>query len=342
MKLRELAEKLGLSQTTVSRALNGFPEVSEETRARVRAAADLHGYAPSAAARRLAQGRSGAIGLILPATRDLSAELLFTEFLRGCVERASTLGYDINLSMVQDGQPEDLAYRRAVQSAHLDALIVTSPRTFDPRLLLLRELEVPFVVHGRSVCNVPYAFLDIDNEGAFCSATRFLMDLQHRRIALLNGDTHLSFAADRERGYRMALASRDLGLPRDLSFSGRMNEQEGRAAAGRMLSLPGSARPTAFLCSSIALASGVRLAAADAGLEIGRDIALIAHDDRLQGMEAEVFDPPLTAIQSSLSEAGKRIVEICLATLCKRDEPPPQEVWPANLVVRQSTMPAPR
>ena len=71
MNLRELSLELGLSQTTVSRALNGFPEVSEETRARVKAAADLHGYRPSAAARRLATGQSGTLGLVFPAERKI-------------------------------------------------------------------------------------------------------------------------------------------------------------------------------------------------------------------------------------------------------------------------------
>ena len=127
MNLRELSTLLGLSQTTVSRALNGFPEVSEDTRVRVKAAADLHGYRPSAAARRLATGQSGTLGLIFPAERNMLGDLLFTEFLGGCVEKAGDLGYDVTLAMARSGQSEEAVYRRSVRSARVDAMIRVEP-----------------------------------------------------------------------------------------------------------------------------------------------------------------------------------------------------------------------
>ena len=76
-------------------------------------------------------------------------------------------------------------------------------------------------------------------------------------------------------------------------------------------------------------------------ITIGRDIALVAHDDRLYGMEAESFDPPLTATQSSIGDAGRRVVEICIAALREPTKETVHEVWPVDLVVRQSTMPMP-
>lgn len=341
MNLRELSAKLGLSQTTVSRALNGFPEVSEETRARVRAAAELHGYRPSAAARRLATGQSGTLGLVFPGERNLLADLLFTEFLRGCVEKASELSYDVTLSMAHGAQTEELVYRRAVRNARVDAMILSGPLVEDPRPALLRKLGVPFIIHGRTRSPEPYAFMDIDNEGAFFAAAKLLTDLRHRRIALLNGERHLNFAADRERGFCKALASCGLAADQALISCGSMVEQEGFAAAAAMLSRPAAQRPTAFVCSSIGLALGVKRAAAAAGLQIGRDLALIAHDDRLHGMEAEGFDPPLTATQSPISDAGRRVVELCVRALHAPSDTLPQEVWPVDLVVRKSTMPAP-
>ena len=341
MNLRELSARLGLSQTTVSRALNGFPEVSEETRARVRAAAELHGYRPSAAARRLATGQSSTLGLVFPGERNLLADLLFTDFLRGCVEKASELGYDVTLSMAHGTQTEEAIYRRAVRNARFDAMIVSGPLVEDPRPSLLRKLKIPFIVHGRTLSSDPYPFMDIDNEGAFLSAAKLLVDLQHRRIALLNGERSMNFAVDRERGFRAALSGAGLLPEEDLIFSGSMTEQEGFRAAAAMLAKPSRQRPTAFVCSSVALALGVRRAAMAAGLHIGRDIALVAHDDRLHGMESEGIDPPLTATQSSISDAGRRVVELCIARLRSPDDPWPQEVWPVNLVMRQSTMPAP-
>jgi LacI family transcriptional regulator len=101
-------------------------------------------------------------------------------------------------------------------------------------------------------------------------------------------------------------------------------------------------RPSAFLCSSIAQALGVRKAALETGLVIGRDISLIAHDDRLHDIRAETFDPPLTATQSSIGAAGKRVVELAITMLRDAKAPLPSEVWPVDLVARASTGPAPR
>lgn len=341
MNLRDLSTVLGLSQTTVSRALNGFPEVSEETRARVRAAAELHGYRPSAAARRLATGQSGTLGVVFPRQRNMLGDLLFTEFLGGCVERASDLGYDITLAMASGQQTEETVYRRAVRSARVDAMILSSPLLVDPRVGLLRGLGMPFIVHGRTQVETPYPFLDIDNEGAFYQAARLLTDLGHQRIALLNGDLAYNFATDRFNGYVRALAERGLQPDANLTSGGLMNDEHGIAEATRLLGLPHAQRPTAFLCASIAQAQGVKRALTAAGLTVGRDISLIAHDDRLHEMRAESFDPPLTATQSSIGDAGRRLVELLITQLREPDAPMVQELWPVDLVVRSSTGPAP-
>ena len=341
MNLRELSSKLGLSQTTVSRALNGFPEVAEETRARVREAAEKYGYRPSAAARRLATGQSGTLGLIFPAERNMLGDLLFTEFLGGCVERASLLSYDITLGMAHGSQSEEAVYRRAVRNARVDAMILSSPVIADPRPHLLRQLGMPFIVHGRTRSDVPYAHLDIDNEGAFLAAAKLLCDLGHRRIALINGQRRFNYAADRERGFRAALEARGLQPEPGFICEDLMHEEAGYRRAHQLLQLGAAMRPTAFLCSSLSQAQGVRKACTESGLVIGRDVALIAHDDRLHDFGAETFDPPLTATQSSIGDAGRRVVELCVAMLAQPDAPLPQEVWPVDLVVRRSTMAAP-
>jgi LacI family transcriptional regulator len=339
MNLRDLSAILGLSQTTVSRALNGFPEVSEDTRARVRAAAELHGYRPSAAARRLATGQSGTLGVVFPRERNMLGDLLFTEFLGGCVEQASDRGYDITLAMASGEQTEESVYRRAVRSARVDAMILSSPLLADSRLDLLRSLNMPFIVHGRTTSAVPYPHLDIDNEGAFFKATKLLTDLGHKRIAFLNFDLNYNFANDRANGYLHALAL--AGIERDdvLLSVAAMTEYAGADEAERLLNLP--QRPTAFVCSSISQAVGVQTAARRRNLKIGQDISLIAHDDRLHEIRAEAFDPPLTATQSSIGDAGKRLVELLINQLTDNSMPPVAEIWPVDLVVRASTGPAP-
>jgi LacI family transcriptional regulator len=339
MNLRDLSELLKLSQTTVSRALNGFPEVSEETRARVRAAAELHGYRPSAAARRLATGQSGTLGIIFPSERNLLGDLLFTEFLEGCLEKAAELGYDVTLAMATGAQSEEAVYRRTVRSARVDGMILSTPVLSDPRIALLEGLKMPYVLHGRTRVDTPYPHLDIDNEGAFFAATQLLTNLGHTRIALLNGETRHTYAADRLSGYTRALAQRAIAINPKLISSSIMLESHGISAAEELLSLSPEIRPTAFLCSSLSLAAGVQRTAKAKGLVIGREISLIAHDDRVHGFRAEDFDPPLTATQSSIGDAGRRIVELLIARVKDPEAALPLEVWPVDLVVRASTGP---
>ncbi|TIX99979.1 MAG: transcriptional regulator, partial [Mesorhizobium sp.] len=122
-----------------------------------------------------------------------------------------------------------------------------------------------------------YPFTDIDNEGAFHEATRLLVQLGHRRLALINGDDRETFAIHRERGVRRALAASGLALGEGHVCSLAMTEENGYRAARRLLER--SDAPTAIACSSLIMALGVVRAARDLGLTIPGDLSLIAHDD---------------------------------------------------------------
>lgn len=202
MNLKQLSKMLELSQTTVSRALNGYPEVNEDTRRRVADAARRHGYRPNPSARRLATGKAGMIGYVLPTGSSVDIDPHFVEFLSGMGDYARSHDLDLVLSPA-DASDEETTYRRVVANRQVDALYLSSPKANDPRIRWLNELGLPFLVHGRSDgLGFEYAFLDIDNEGAFSEATRLLLQLGHRRIGLINGQPHETFAIHRERGVR--------------------------------------------------------------------------------------------------------------------------------------------
>ena len=208
MNLRELAGLLDLSVTTVSRALNGYPEVNADTRARVVAAARRHGYSPNLVARRLATGRAQAIGHVIPLAAHQMINPIFSDFLAGAGEAYSTAGYDMILSVVPEAG-ESAAYRTMATQRKVDGVIVHAPRLNDPRIDLLTDLDLPFLVHGRDGRPEPkYRWLDMNNRQAFLRATEYLLDLGHTRIALLNGLESLHFARRRRIGYEDALAAR--------------------------------------------------------------------------------------------------------------------------------------
>ena len=334
MNLKQLSQTLGLSQTTVSRALNGYPEVNKETRRRVVDTAKQHGYRPNPSAKRLATGKSGMIGIVLPTGNSVNIDPHFVEFLSGMGDYARAHDLDLALSPV-DGKDEETTYRRIAAGKQVDAIYVSSPRPADKRIALLNQLDMPYLVHGRSEgLDFDYPFMDIDNEGAFHEAARLLVQLGHRRIALINGETTQTFAIFRERGTRRALVANGLVLPEALIRSVAMGEENGYRAARSLLEM--KEPPSAILCSSLIMALGVARAVSDLGLVIPRDVSLIAHDDVFPWLKPENFPVALATTRSSVRAAGTRVAERLVAHLSGREDVRYGEVWPVDLIVRGS------
>lgn len=343
MNLKQLAASLGLSQTTVSRALNGYPEVGEATRARVLAAAKAANYAPNSRARRLATGRAMTVGHVIPLSgREELVNPIFADFLAGAGEVYASQGYDMLLSMVPSGEVER-TYRQMASNGSVDGVMVQAPRLEDKRIALLNELGLPYLVHGRTRDHGAYSWLDIANIRAFRRAAEFLLELGHERIALLNGPETLDFADRRRRGFEEALAERGLAPDPSLMRADLMTEHFGYSAAAEMLEHDDP--PTAFLASAIMPAIGVRRAVAERSLWLGRDVSVICYDDGLSYMANDATGnprgAPFTALKSSIRDAGRRCAEILIERIRDPDLPPHHELWEAELTLGQSTGPAP-
>lgn len=335
MNLKELSDHLGLSQSTVSRALNGYRDVNPATRERVLEAARRFGYAPNANAHRLATGQSGAIGIVFPSGNDPLLDPLFTDFLSGLTHSAARRQMDVLVSASLDSA--EASYRRIAQKRSVDAVVLSSPLREDGRIALLERLGIPSVVHGRTDGPRRYAFLDIDNDGAFRQATELLIGLGHQRIGLVNGDERQSFAIDRAAGWRRALEANGLAADERLCGSDVMTDEAGYRLTARMLDA--EAPPTAVICSSIFSAFGACRAIRDHGLAIGADVSVIAHDDGIASIRPEAHNPPLTTTFSSIHKAGERIAEIVADVVGGAAPESRQEVWPVDLIFRDSTRP---
>lgn len=338
MRLKDLAEHLGLSQTTVSRALNGYPEVNEATRLRVTETAARLGYRPNASALRLATGRAGAIGLVLRGADELGPHM--SEFMAGMSGRMSTEEIDILLITVENYQDEMAAYRRLAASQKVDAFVLHSPTLKDARAELLLDLNIPFVMHGRTNIGLPVAWLDIDNTSAIERATSHLLDLGHRRIALLNGVKGRTFAEHREIGYLAALSARGVAFDAALMGNSVFTDEVAFRMAQAMLEL--RPRPTAFLAGSMMTALGVFRAIRQAGLVLGKDVSMIAHDDVFPYLNADNMYPTMSTTRSSIRQAGGRVAELVLQVLGGKPLEDVHELWPVELVLRESSRPPPQ
>lgn len=341
MNLKDLAHRLGLSPTTVSRALNGYPEVNEATRERVIAAAKEHNYHPNTRAIRLATGRAMAVGHVIAiANRHEIVNPVFADFIAGAGETYSRNDYDMVLSVVPDDE-EEQTYRAMKVKGNVDGVIVHGPRENDPRIALLGEVGLPFVVHGRATgATQDYSWLDVNNRRAIQRATEHLLDLGHRRIALVNGLEFMDFAIRRRRGYLDALAAQQIAADPALMSSDEMTEVAGFRAARAMLALPDP--PTAFVAASMLSGMGVRRAIEGNGLKLGRDVSVIIFDDDLSYMKNGEERPIFTAMRSSVREAGRMVAEMLLARIANPAAGEAQRLLEAELVEGMSTGPAPQ
>lgn len=339
--IRQLAEHLGLSPATVSRALNGFPEVGDATRQRVLEGAERLHYKPNSSAKRLATGKSGMVGMIFRASQNLLVDAHFVDFLAGLSVGLAEREIDLIIHTATLGQLTT-HYKRVVASGSVDGIIVSAPTIDDERITTLRDRAFPFVVHGRTVDRAPYAFYDIDNDGAFAAATTLLADLGHKRIALLNGPSGLAFVAQREAGFRRVTAARGITIPSRFVTHDEMSEDLGYRRAAALLSGAEGLAPTAFICSSTMMALGVIRAAAAHSLKIGSDISIIAHDDVLPHLRSEHFSPALTVTRSPIRDAGVALAEMIVARIAGVDPLKLQRIVSVDLIARSSTGPAPK
>ena len=334
--LKDVAQYLGLSPATVSRALNGFPEVGAKTRDRVVEAARELGYTPNSNAQRLATGRAGVVGMIFRSANNMMVDPHFTEFLSGLCTTLANSDIDLMFHVAPRGQQLS-HYARFMSGGGVDGMIVSAPETDDQRIETLLARNFPFVVHGRHAEQVPYAYFDIDNDGAFTAATRLLADLGHTRIALLNGPEGLAFVEQRQRAFLRTVAERGFSVPPKFLGHDEMNEEAGHARAAAMLKM--EPRPTAFICSSSLLALGVYRALSEVDLEIGGDVSVIAHDDVLPHMRTEHFSVPLTVTRMPIRDASVHLADMISKVIAGTDPKSLQITEPVDLVVRDSTGP---
>ena len=340
MNLKELSELLGLSQTTVSRALNGYPEVSEKTRIRVQAAAREHNYSPNSRATGLATGRAMVIGHVIPlSARHEIVNPVFGDFVAGALLTYSQNNYDLMFAHAIDGGEAEI-YKSLYNRRVVDGVVLQGPLVTEPRIKALRDLGIPFVVHGRSSdeCG-PYNWVDVDNTRSFRRAAEFLIDLGHRRIALINGLEEMDFAWRRRTGYLEALKAAGLEVNPDYMSSEEMTEVAGHHAARDMLQM--ETPPIAFMVSSMISAIGVRRAIEEAGLKMARDVSVIAHDDDLSYLKNGQDVPIFTATRSSVRRAGVIAAGILIDQINNPQRQAQTRILEAELVVGRSTGPGP-
>ncbi|MBP6711703.1 MAG: substrate-binding domain-containing protein [Propionivibrio sp.] len=338
MNLKQLSEKLGLSQTTVSRALNGYSDVSEATRQRVAEMALEHGYRPNTMARRLAMGRADAIGLIYPLDATYLGDPRFIEVLEGLTARLRDEQLDVLIASA--GKDDELeTYQRLIRTHRVDGLIVARTHLDDARIRYLRESKFPFVSYGRTADPSGFAWFDFDNAQGTRLAVERLVSFGHRRIAYLHADLDLNFAAQRHQGFLSAMQS--AGLNADLALVREVGvlRRTAYAVMGELLARPD--RPTAIIVDNNQAGVGVVRAILESGLRLGQDCSLIVYDGLPEDTLLDIAN--VTAIEQPTPEkVGRKLGDLMLGVLQGIEPTRLQVEWQPVLHAGNSDGPVPR
>jgi len=336
MNLKELSDILGISQTTISRALNGYPEVNKDTKKRVEEAALKHGYAPSSVARRLAGKKVEAVGVIYPFDRSLRSSPIFLEMvsnLSRCLRNEK-----IDVFIIPGSSEEEIGlYERMVTGGRVDSFVVIATRRDDSRIQWLLDRRIPFVAHGRTQDEGKHSWYDVDNRGGVKMAVNKLIELGHRKICFINADDEFNFAWERKQGLLEAYAESAIELSEPMLLEGNLDEDTGYLLASQALEADEDDRPTAILCSSILNAKGVMKALEHKKMALGRDVSVIAWEDGVSDIDI----PDMSVISAPIGQSGERMGGLMLKLLRGGDGGPYHEMQSAELVLRKSVAKAP-
>ncbi len=306
--LKTLSRELGLSVTTVSRALKDGPEVRPETIAKVKEVAEALGYKPNLRGIKLKTGKSFAICAALSTwsvgeVGDAGSVAL----IQGIQSALQSTSYNLIAINVGAGDNPTQAIIDIVSQKLADGIIIDQIEPQDQRIKYLLENDFPFVTYGRSELFTPHPYFDVDDDRASYEATRILLEKGHKKIALFNAPQKYTFAKNRLLGYQRALTERGLVLDESLIIH---TDIDARALRKRAFDLCNSeASPTALLSpnevATLALCAGIR----DAKKQPGTELEIISRDGTSLGA---YLNPPIHAQFHSLQYTGEKLANFLL------------------------------
>jgi LacI family transcriptional regulator len=325
--MQEIAAQLGVHKSTVSRVLSNkaSTKASPATAEAIRRLAREVGYNVDPWAASLRTRRTQTLGVLLPRLTDVVLAAIFEAIEAAAGDR----GYQVLVASTADDAGEQRRRISLFESRRVDGLIITTGHRGDEAYLdELARGGTPFVLANRPVGTHPVVRGD-DWDGGH-QATRHLIAEGHRRIGVAAGPDYAPTGADRARGYRDALTDAGIGIDPELIVASGIDVEGGEEAARRLLSL--SPRPTAIFAINDFMAVGVMSVIRDAGLEVGRDIAVVGYNDIPLAARLPV---PLSSVSHPVEEIGTRAVELLLDLLAGRS--PESVTLPVGLRVRASS-----
>ncbi len=331
---RQVAEHLGISVSTVGRALSQDPRISVETRMRVKAASEALGYVENGPARMMRGGSSKLVGLILPDIKNTFYSTI-AQSLSQCFDEE---GFHIALSVANDDRDVEARHVKDFVSARVAGIVIVP--TAAPRRETIGTLaNIPYVQLLRRVGTLQSDWFGIDDVECIRTGAKHLLDLGHRRIAYVGGAVELPTGADRVAGFRKALADANAKPGQAIEMLGGTTDEFGYEAIDKLLSM--RSPPTAIICGAVRVTSGIVEALAERQVAVPDTVSVVGFGDPPW---SKWWGKGLTTLRMPIQE---------IATSCglwflhglKAKQPqlhPHRSITPASLVIRGSSAPPSR
>ena len=333
VRLKDIANDLGVSVVTVSKVLRNHSDISEETRQRVLRRMKELNYRPNLAARALVTGRTYSMGLVVP---DL-VNPFFSEMAKGLSSVLRKKGYSVLIASSEEDPGLEQQELEQLIARRVDAIIVASTQWTVESFRRIEEQKIPYVLIDRHFVGLAANFVGVDDERVGFMATEHLIEQGCTRIAHIRGPEH-STAVGRVQGYRRALSKHGIAPQPDYLVLGRTGDNaadiSGHEAMLKLLAL--NPRPDGVFCYNDPVALGAIKAIHEAGLQVPRDIAVVGCGNV---MYAPFLRVPLTSVDQDSTSIGARAGELALSLVESKSHARPKTVFvEAKVVARESSL----
>jgi LacI family transcriptional regulator len=332
--IKDIAKKVGLSVTTVSRALNDYYDVNQKTKQRIKEVAKELNYSPNSIARSLVMKKTKTIGLLVSDLLREGAKDNFTfEVLTGINNCAGQLGYDLVLFSTSSDKQKEKTYTQLCRERRVDGVIISGIKTNDRYLKEVVTSDIPCVLIDIPIESDSVGFVTTDNVLGAMKAVQHLISLGHSNIAFINGHDFAYVSKKRLEGYTKALEKASIALHKEWIVDGSFLDSIAEKVAYNLLQK--SPEITAIFCASDLMALGVIKAANKLNIKVPEDLSIVGYDDIVL---ASYVTPTLTTISQDKYQMGYQAAEL-LINMLENNMAPHQRLLNTKLIIRESTKP---
>jgi DNA-binding LacI/PurR family transcriptional regulator len=331
VSIKNIAEELGISIMTVSRALNNRPNVDEKTRGRVVEAVRRLGYIPNSLAVSLAQRKTYTIGVVVPEITNS----FFYHVISGIEEIAYSQGYQLMLNHSAEDANREISAIQTLASKRVDGLLVSVANSVKDYSIYKQiiKLGMPVVFFDRCISGIGASCIRVNDMEGAKAITNYLISLGHKRIANLCGPQTSPIGRARLEGFKMALKENNIKPVRELIVESGLRSAGGYEAMKNIFRQVGVKLPTAVCAVADPAAFGAMKAIKEAGLKVPDDISVVGFSDDIR---AQLVYPSLTTVRQPAYEVGFRAAQKLIAHIEDKDEAEEEIIIKTELVIRQS------